>query len=320
MITDKNSRNFSFPAQLFILLGLVGAGMVMATIVSMIIWVLMTGSSVLSIQAEMLKPENYYAMMAIQGVTTLFIFFLPVIFFAMICYRNVNQFIGFKTRISGKQILWVIAILILVFPLSGALAELNKIIPIPLDWEKKFKAWEESRRVQEQALININSFPKYIISLFIIALLPGIFEEVAFRSGLQNILVRWFGGPVIAIIVASVVFSAIHVSYYGFLVRLALGVILGLIYYMSGSIWLSVLFHFLFNGIQVTMMYVFNASDKINTKDVEQNFSLWWGPVAILLLIVAFRQFYKASKEVHQKFVYKEPDDPNDFHNWIAKN
>ena len=254
IITDRNSKNFSYLSQLGILIALIGAGMVIGSIVSVIIWIMMTGRPILAMADDMLKPQYYNAVMAIQVVSTFFLFFLPVYFLALICYRKPAKFIGFNTNINYKQVFIMLGILILTFPLSGALAELNKVIPIPTAWATKFKVMENSRAAQEAALININSFPRYIISLIVIGLLPGLFEEICFRAGIQNIFTRWFKGPWIAIIITSIVFSLVHISYYGFLVRFALGVILGLVFYYSDNIWLSALFHFLYNGLQVTAL------------------------------------------------------------------
>ena len=316
---DRNSRNFSFPSQLGILLALIGAGVVVGSLITIGLWMIMTGRPVLGMAQDIFNPKYYDAIMWMQAVSTLFMFFLPVYFFALICYRNPSKFIGFNTRISSRQLLIVLAILILTFPLSGALAELNKIIPIPKAWEIKFKAMEASRAAQEAALININSFARYIMSMFIIALLPGIFEEVCFRGGLQNILNRWFKGPWIAIILTAFIFSIIHISYYGFLVRFALGVILGLVFYYSGSLWLSIIFHFLYNGVQVTALYVLNGQGANETKDIEENFPIWAGVIALILIIYAFIKFREASLLKQQEYVFPEEDDPNDFHNWIAK-
>ena len=316
---DRNSRNFSFPSQLGILLALIGAGVVVGSLITIGLWMIMTGRPVLGMAQDIFNPKYYNAIMWMQAVSTLFMFFLPVYFFALICYRNPSKFIGFNTRISSRQLLIVLAILILTFPLSGALAELNKIIPIPKAWEIKFKAMEASRAAQEAALININSFARYIMSMFIIALLPGIFEEVCFRGGLQNILNRWFKGPWIAIILTAFIFSIIHISYYGFLVRFALGVILGLVFYYSGSLWLSIIFHFLYNGVQVTALYVLNGQGANETKDIEENFPIWAGLIALILIIYAFIKFREASLLKQQEYVLPEQDDPNDFHNWIAK-
>ncbi|MEO6844728.1 MAG: CPBP family intramembrane glutamic endopeptidase [Ginsengibacter sp.] len=317
---DKNSRNFSFSSQLGILLGLVGAGLVIGgIIIPIIIWVVMTGRPISSMATEIFNPKYYDAIMWIQVVSTLFMFFLPAYFTARICYRNPSRFLGLNTNVNYKQVLLVLVILILTFPLSGALAELTKMIPLPNSWQVYFMAKEADRAAQETALIKINSFPRYLFSMIIIALLPAVFEEVFFRGGLQNIFTRWFKGPWIAIIVTSIIFSAVHFSYYGFFVRAALGVALGLVFYYSGSIWLNILFHFLYNGVQVTALYVATMSQSKNTKDIEENFPIWMGLVAIVLIIIAFIKFRELSLAQQKKYTFPELDDPNDFHNWIAR-
>ncbi len=317
MIVDRNSKNFSYVSQLGILLGLIGAGLVLGTLISVIAWLIMTGRPILEVEADMLKPQYYNAVMVMQAVSTISIFFLPVYFFALICYRKPGKFMGFNTNVNFKQILILLAILFFTFPLSGALAELTKFIPLPLNWAAKFKAMEDARALQEAALININSFPKYIISLFVIGFLPGLVEEVCFRAGIQNIFVRWLKGPWLAIIITSIIFSLVHISYYGFLVRFALGVILGLIFYYSGSIWLSVLFHFLYNGLQVTALYVYTLSATKNPKDIEENFPAWAGVLALILIVYLFVKFRETS--LLQKEKIKEDDEPyDDFHDWAT--
>ena len=314
---DRNSRNFSYSRQLGILIGLIGGGVVIGAIVSFLFWLMMTGRGIGTMQSDIFNPKYYTAIMLMQVVDTLFMFFLPVYVFALICYRNPMKFIGFNTRINYKQVLILLTIIVLTFPLSGALAELTKMIPIPKNWEIYFKAKEAERAVQEKALINITSFSEYLISMVIIGLLPALFEEVCFRGGLQNILTRWFKGPWVAIIITSIIFSAVHFSYYGFFVRAVLGVFLGLIFYYSGSLWLSILFHFLFNGIQVTAMYITSTSITKNSKDIGDNFPIWAGVLALGFIIFAFMEFRRVSILEQKKFVFPE-EDPNDFQNWIT--
>ncbi len=317
MKVDRNSKNISYPGQLGILLGFIGAGLILGAVISVVIWKMMTGRPILSMADDMFKPQYYNAIMVIQAVSTFFMFFVPVYIVALICYRKPAKFMGFNTNINYRQLLIVIGILLLTFPLSGALAELNNIIPIPKNWAVKFKAMEDTRAMQEGALVNINSFPKYLISLVVIGLLPGLFEEVCFRAGLQNIFVRWFKGPWVAIILTSIIFSIIHISYYGFLVRFGLGVILGLVFYYSGNLWLSALFHFLYNGLQVTAMYVMTFSGKKSTKDIEESFPLWAGIIALILIIYLFKKFKDYSLAQQAKVLEEEfPDD--DFHNWAT--
>lgn len=314
---DRNSKNFSFPAQIGIFLFLTGVGMVAASFLSAAIWSYSTGLSLFSMKAEMSNPKYYWTVMAMQGVSTLFMMFLPVTSFAKICYKKTSHFIGTSTETSARQYLLVLGMLLLVFPLGGALAELNKMIPLPQKWTVRFTQMEEDRKVMEDVFININTFSKYLATLLIMAVLPAIFEEFFFRGGLQNLLTRWFANPLSAIIVTAFIFSVIHASYYGFLVRFSLGLVLGYIYYYSANIWLPVFLHFLFNGLQVTAIYVLKSSDKINARDIEENFPLWMGVVALGFLILLFQYFKKESFNVRKKFVYREPDD-RDIHDWIA--
>jgi membrane protease YdiL (CAAX protease family) len=58
------------------------------------------------------------------------------------------------------------------------------------------------------------------------------------------------------IIITSIIFSAFHFSFYGFLSRVSLGIILGAVYYFTGSIWLSICMHFINNAIGVITLYV----------------------------------------------------------------
>ncbi len=314
---DGNSKNFSYFAQFGILMGLIGTGMIVGSILSALAWLIITNRPLLSMGTEMLKPEYYNVTMLIQVISTFFLFFVPVYFFALICYRKPLKFLGVNSNINLKQFLLMIGILLLTFPLSGALAELNKVLPIPTAWATKFKLMEDSRSAQEAALININSFQKYIISLIVIGLLPGLFEEIVFRAGIQNLLTRWFKGPAVAIIITAIVFSLVHISYYGFLVRFALGVVLGLIFYLSGNLWLSVLFHFLYNGLQVTALYLYTLAGSKDQKDIEENFPIWAGIVALLLIIYLFVEFRKTS--LIQKAKIPDDDLPDDdFHNWTT--
>jgi membrane protease YdiL (CAAX protease family) len=271
-------------------------------------------------ESDILNPKYYSAIMWMQAISTFMMFFLPVYLFALICYKDPTKFMGFNTKFNYKQVIMVLVILVFTFPLSGTLAEMTKVIPIPHSWEIYFKAKEAERALQEKALIHINTFPKYLTSMIIIGLLPALFEEVCFRGGIQNILTRWFNGPWIAILLTSIIFSAVHISYYGFFVRFSLGIFLGLIFYYSGSLWLNILFHFLYNGVQVTVLYLATTSSgnvADHSKDIEESFPLWAGVIALVIVIFALIRFRELSLAEQKKYVMPK-EDPDDFHNWIV--
>ena len=88
---DRNSKNFSYLTQLGILLGLVGAGMIIGSIVSVIVWLMLTGRPILSMTEDLLKPQYYNAVMTIQVVSTFFIFFAPVYIFCAYLLPKAGQ-------------------------------------------------------------------------------------------------------------------------------------------------------------------------------------------------------------------------------------
>ena len=100
-----------------------------------------------------------------------------------------------------------------------------------------------------------------------LAILPAVFEETLFRGGMQNLLSDGRSMPVLAIIVTSIVFSAIHFSYLGFLSRFALSFILGWMYYRTGNLWLSIIGHALNNAVALTVLYVM----KLEEPDIDLN-------------------------------------------------
>lgn len=83
--------------------------------------------------------------------------------------------------------------------------------------------------------------------LILIALLPGICEEFAFRGLLLSGFLRSFS-PAWAIILTALCFGLAHMSLYRFIPTAVLGIILGYVVWKTGSIWLAVIIHTLNNA------------------------------------------------------------------------
>jgi membrane protease YdiL (CAAX protease family) len=56
---------------------------------------------------------------------------------------------------------------------------------------------------------------------------------------------------------AAIVFSAIHLQFYGFIPRMLLGALFGYLYYYGNSMWYPILGHFLNNGSAVVAVYLY---------------------------------------------------------------
>ncbi|MDA3613573.1 CPBP family intramembrane glutamic endopeptidase [Polluticaenibacter yanchengensis] len=89
-----------------------------------------------------------------------------------------------------------------------------------------------------------------------------------FITPVKDIFSKIGNHPMAAIIATAIIFSAVHTSWYGFLSRFMLGVVLGLVFYYSKNIGYSILYHFLNNATVVTIMfYTTRKGEDISSMD-----------------------------------------------------
>jgi uncharacterized protein len=289
------AKPMNFWAQLAVLLGVTGGGLIVASIVSVIVFIGMTGVGAFNIEKELFNPKHINAIKTIQVISTLFTFLVPAFLFALIVHKQPSVYLGFKRKATFKQVGIVILIGVVGIAVGGLLAEVNEWIPISKSLEATFKAAEKKYADQVLLIAKMNNVVDYLSAMLIIALLPAIFEELFFRGALQQLLTQWFKMPIVAILVTSIVFSAIHLSYYGFLTRAFLGVGLGLVYYYSKNIWLPIIIHFVNNGIAVTAFYVYTLQGKSGKEVLDEKYPIWLGCLGVVLLVGLFVQFKKES-------------------------
>ncbi len=297
---DLSDRpRFSPWAQFAILLVLTGVGLVVGSLISIFIALSYLHVPALQLQDALLKTESADLLRIIQFVSTFFAMALPAIIFARIVNRKPFSYIGFNNAISGKQVFILIGIAFIGLMLSAALSELNSMIPLSKSATNYFKNLEEEYNKQVFAIANMKTVQDYIISLIIIALLPAVFEEMLFRGCLQPVMINITKNAVAGILITSILFSALHASFYGFLPRLVLGLILGYVFYFSKNLWLSIIFHFLNNAIGITQIYILSKKGLLTPNAMnEDTIPLYYGLIALVALYFAFKVFKRESEVV----------------------
>jgi membrane protease YdiL (CAAX protease family) len=276
-------------------LGLTGIGMILGALISFSIVSAILHIPFSEMQKVIMQPQ--YASMAqlANALASIIAFGLPSIVLAIMAKENWYTHLGFTSVKSYQQIGIVILLALTGLILSGALGSLTEKIPIPTN----FKTWAEDLEAQYKkamlSMTHMNSFMDLAYALLAVAIIPSIIEEVYFRGTLQKILMDLTGKPYAAIILTAIFFSAIHFSFFGFLSRMALGIVLGYIYYYTKTIWLPILLHFLNNGIAVVTLYSIRNNPAKVDQMMDDNLPIYWG----LLALVGVYYLLKKLKNTH---------------------
>ena len=147
-------------------------------------------------------------------------------------------------------------------------------------------------------MTHMRSIWDLLLAIIAIAVVPAIVEELYFRGTLQKIITDWSGKPFVAIVITAILFSAFHFSYFGFLSRMSLGIVLGLIYYYTKTIWLPILMHFVNNAIGVAALYAVRNNPKKIDQVMDSNLTYYWVIIGLIALVILFKQLKKTTDGV----------------------
>lgn len=256
-------------AQLLMFFGLAAGCFIILSLIGTLILSKITGLSLL----EMSDPDKWdysnpalltflRGMLVIQFFS---LFIIPVFLFARLCDNSPSQFLGLRSAQSVYFILGII-VMIAALPFVDWTGTVNhQLIPETTSIGKWMKASEESAGRQIGFMLKGNKVQDLFLNLLFVAAFAGIGEELFFRGVLQRLFIKLFNNAWAGIIVTAIIFSAIHLQFYGFIPRFILGILLGLIYWYSGSLWPAIIAHFVYDGFAVVMIW-FNPSfaDKEN--------------------------------------------------------
>lgn len=196
-------------------------------------------------------------------------FVMPPLFYAALVKAEPLDYLGFR-----KMPVWALLGVVAMFtalPFNNLLTEWNEGFTLP---ETMAGLEEYFRKAQDMAddlmtkFLEVGSIGGLIANILMIAALAAIGEELLFRSVIQPFMIRICRNAFVGILVTSVLFSAMHFEFYGFIPRIVLGIILGYMFYLTGSIWSSMLMHFV-NNATIVMLYYLNFNSIIAV-DVEK--------------------------------------------------
>ena len=220
---------------------MLGAAFILASMIMAIVIVSMGLPVSAMDKLDWTSPDTVRGMKVIQAVSSVLIFLLPAVAFAMITFRGKPfYFLGLKSVKKPSMYTLAIICMLVAFPFVFWLGDLNRAVDLPA-W---MSGLENDASKQMQAFLKADDLTDVIINVFIIAFLPAVCEEICFRGALQRILIHISRNPWVGILITAFLFSAFHLQFQGLLPRMFLGVLLGAIYWYSGSLWPSIVAHF----------------------------------------------------------------------------
>ena len=160
--------------------------------------------------------------------------------------------------------LFAVLIMVCAIPGINLLADLNSRIVLPESLgfiEQIFKEQEEAAAALTERFLQADNAYQLLLNIGLMALLPALAEEMTFRGTLQQLLAdsrqhsAFSSQPSeishAAVWVTAIVFSAIHMQFYGFIPRMLLGALFGYMFVWTGSLWVPVVMHFTNNCLAV---------------------------------------------------------------------
>ena len=225
-----------------------------------------------------------------QGISSTLIFIAPpIILYAFTRNQPMRQ-LGFRKPNSAWMLLIGVALMFVSLPVTNQLTAWNEKMNFGAAFESLealLKQMEDVAGDLTERMLKVDTIGGLLVNLLVIALIPAIGEELTFRGVLQQSLVKGCKNAHVGIFISAAIFSFIHFQFYGFLPRMFLGLILGYMFYYSGSLWTSILMHFINNGTAVVVAYLEQKGlSKVDAEHFGATESVWL-IVASLLLTLA---------------------------------
>ncbi len=291
MSTNETSIfNMTPGFRMVLFIAMTGLSMILGGLVTFSIVAALLHVPFLEIQSILMRPEYTSMTQAANAVASIIGFGLPVLVVGYFTSGKLTVQLGFNPITNQKQILIVVLLALTGLVLSGALGDLTDKLTL----SSSIRNWATNLEAQYKkalmAMTQMRSIWDLVFAILAIAVVPAIVEELYFRASLQKIIMDWSGKPFVAIVVTAILFSAFHFSYFGFLSRMSLGIVLGLIYYYTKTIWLPILMHFINNAIGVSALYAVRNNPKKIDQVLDTNLAYYWVLLGILLLVVLFKQ------------------------------
>lgn len=204
-------------------------------------------------------PQSVAVLKFLQIASQMGMMIFPALIAAWLFAGKPLRFLSADKTGGFVNYLLVLVMALAAAPLINYLIELNSHLQLPealKALEQKMRDMEDEAAKITEVFLNMKAEKDLWVNLLMIGLLPAIGEEFLFRGILQRLLSDMTKNKHLAIWITAILFSAIHMQFFGFVPRMLLGVFFGYLLVWTGSIWIPVFAHFVNNGAAVLFAYL----------------------------------------------------------------
>ena len=238
----------------------------------------------------------------IQLLQTISLFLLPSLILAYLCAKAPWNWLQLDNKVDWKVLLWAIGIMLVALPAINLMSHWNQQMVLPT-WLSGVEEWMKAKEAEAEWLtkqfMSVTTVSGLLVNLLLMAVLPALSEEITFRGVLQSLLSPKHStlNSHLSIWLTAIIFSAIHMQFYGFVPRMLMGALFGYMMVWTGSLWVPMLMHFVNNGMAVLLYFMASRAgwdmDKVDA--IGAGNTLWLGIVSIVLTVVGIYMFRRST-------------------------
>jgi uncharacterized protein len=295
--------------QLIIFLGIAMGIFAFFSIVGTLVLSSITGISMFEMTNISKWNANPKMIIFIRGM--LLLQFLGLFLIPSILFSLPRPFEYLRLRKPVKPVYWIfgIASLIVAIPVVEYTGILNRQINFG-GLQQWIQSMEDEAMLQIRFMLGKRTVSELIMNIIFISVFAGIGEEIFFRGVLQRLFIKATKNPWVGIIITAFFFSAMHLQFFGFIPRFLMGILLGAVYWYSGSLIVTMAAHFFYDALIIVLAY-------FNPQMLENNEATMFDGSALLVttivsaaLVGLMIWFMKKNSTVTYNDVYRNDELP----------
>lgn len=253
-----------------------------------------------------LKDANMNALRLFTAAGQLLFILVPTIIFAKVVYFDVTPILRIK-KPNWKEILIFILGLGIIIPLiqnfiivqNYLIQQLATVSSFFNSLKLLFDTMDGFLAGAYGDILTTSSIFEMILVILVVAVVPGVCEEIFFRGFVQKSF-EFSIKPLWAIIISSLVFSLYHFNPYGFLALIILASYFGFAAYLSNSIVIPIVLHFIHNLISI-IVYFFEGSEELLNTAIVTHEEFQFNTISLVLLTIIFFIFLFLVKKYYNR-------------------